>query len=251
MKPADKHYKVIPSDESCCIWMSAGLLSFQLCDRNFECESCPLDHALRAHVRRSGGNKDGHAARPLGEAEEVQLLDDCRYSRNHCWVKQETKSLLRVGIEPALSAALLAPRAVVFPSSGQILARRQACLWIVLEGGGTFPLASPLDGTLRRTNALLAAAPHLLHFQPFEDGWMYEVETNAAALEAANLMDGQQASAKFSADRDSFLASLQNSQRKSSSTVGITLADGGQRLQNMADILGQSRYFDMVRKAFC
>jgi hypothetical protein len=30
-----------------CVWMSAGLISFKLCDREGECEGCPFDRAMR------------------------------------------------------------------------------------------------------------------------------------------------------------------------------------------------------------
>ena len=30
--------------ESSCIWMSAGLVRYKLCDREFDCEHCPLEH---------------------------------------------------------------------------------------------------------------------------------------------------------------------------------------------------------------
>lgn len=30
-----------------CVWMSAGLVAYKLCDRGFECESCPFDQAMR------------------------------------------------------------------------------------------------------------------------------------------------------------------------------------------------------------
>lgn len=30
-----------------CVWMSAGLVAYKLCDRNFECEGCPFDLAMR------------------------------------------------------------------------------------------------------------------------------------------------------------------------------------------------------------
>lgn len=35
------------ADSLPCIWMSAGLLSYRLCDREYDCEHCPLDAALR------------------------------------------------------------------------------------------------------------------------------------------------------------------------------------------------------------
>jgi hypothetical protein len=30
-----------------CVWMRAGVIRFWLCDRDFDCENCPLDAALR------------------------------------------------------------------------------------------------------------------------------------------------------------------------------------------------------------
>lgn len=30
-----------------CVWMSAGLVAYKLCDRGFECEGCPFDRAMR------------------------------------------------------------------------------------------------------------------------------------------------------------------------------------------------------------
>lgn len=30
-----------------CIWMSAGLVAYKLCDRGFECDGCPFDRAMR------------------------------------------------------------------------------------------------------------------------------------------------------------------------------------------------------------
>lgn len=30
-----------------CIWMLAGVLTYRLCDRQYDCEHCPLDAALR------------------------------------------------------------------------------------------------------------------------------------------------------------------------------------------------------------
>lgn len=37
--------------DQACVWMSAGVLRFWLCDRGFDCDRCPLDAALR-RVRR-------------------------------------------------------------------------------------------------------------------------------------------------------------------------------------------------------
>jgi len=39
---------VMPPGLLPCVWMSAGLVAFKLCDREGECESCPFDQAMRS-----------------------------------------------------------------------------------------------------------------------------------------------------------------------------------------------------------
>lgn len=36
-----------------CVWMSAGLVAFKLCDREGECEGCPFDLAMHGPSRPS------------------------------------------------------------------------------------------------------------------------------------------------------------------------------------------------------
>lgn len=33
--------------DSACVWMRAGVIRFWLCDRNFDCDNCPLYAALK------------------------------------------------------------------------------------------------------------------------------------------------------------------------------------------------------------
>jgi hypothetical protein len=41
-----------PPDALPCVWMSAGLVAFKLCDREGECEGCPFDRAMREPLGR-------------------------------------------------------------------------------------------------------------------------------------------------------------------------------------------------------
>ena len=250
MTSSDKKWHIVPPDEMRCVWMTAGILSYQLCDREFECDSCPLDAGIRNHPSRTAAVRDENGSRKVSFTDQQGLRDDRQYSRNHCWTKRTSGNLVQVGIEPGLSEALLAPKAIVFPSAGQRIQRGQTCLWIVMEGG-TLPVESPLDGIVRSTNHLLSNQPHLLSRQPFDKGWLFELEAEAPSLEEAGLMSREQADSKYGVDQDKFLAYLENAASGSHHSVGITLADGGLRLQNIADMLGPTKYFALLKKAFC
>jgi len=250
MSPSDKIWHIVPPDEMRCVWMSAGILSYQLCDREFDCDHCPLDAAIRNHFPGTAAARDGNGSCKAGFTDQEGLRDDRLYSRNHCWTKRISTHLVQVGIEPGLSAALLAPKAIVFPSVGQRIHRGQTSLWIVMEGG-TLPVESPLDGIVRSTNHQLANQPHLLSRQPFDKGWLFELETEAPSVEEVDLMSREQADSQYGVDQDKFLASLQNAASGGYQSVGITLADGGQRLQNIADVLGPTKYFALLKRTFC
>jgi glycine cleavage system H lipoate-binding protein len=250
MSPSDKTWHIVPPDEMRCIWMTAGIISYQLCDRGFECDDCPLDAALRSHQQRKIPLQEQSREEETRALRLEGLQSDIFYSRNHCWLKTLRENLVRVGVEPGLSAALLAPRAVVFPSAGQRLLRGQTGVWIVMEGG-TLPLESPVDGIVRRTNHQLSSHPHLLASRPNDAGWVLELEWDPSSLEQAGLMDRDQADSVYGRDQDRFLASLQNAAAGGHSPAGVTLADGGQRLQNVADLIGPYRYFALLRKIFC
>lgn len=250
MSPSNKIWHIVPPDEMRCVWMTAGILSYQLCDRELECDKCPLDAAIRNRLPGTAAARDENGSRKASFTDQEGLRDDRLYSRNHCWIQRVSANLVQVGIEPGLSAALLAPKAIVFPSVGQPIQRGQTGLWIVMEGG-ILPVQSPLDGIVRSTNHQLANQPHLLSRQPFDNGWLIELETAAPSIEEAGLMSREQADSKYLVDQDKFLASLRNAASGGCHSVGITLADGGQRLQNIADILGPNKYFALLRRIFC
>jgi hypothetical protein len=41
-----------------CVWMLAGVVDYKLCDRQYDCEHCPLDSALRERAPSHGHRID-------------------------------------------------------------------------------------------------------------------------------------------------------------------------------------------------
>jgi len=243
-----KRCHLIPSDELRCVWMEAGLLAYQLCDRMFECDACPLDAVMHRRLPEAAGDrKEGHAAPAAGDAEAGCLPEGYRFSRNHWWLRATGPSQARLGIEAGLARALLAVKGIVSPSPQQRLHRGQACAWVIMDGG-TLALEAPVDGIVRGINHGLIDAPHLLGQRAFDEGWLCDVE--AEGLESASLMDAREARPVYALDRARFSTSLGSALRGRRPPVGETLADGGELLQSYADILGPARYIALVRQAF-
>jgi glycine cleavage system H protein len=237
-----------PPDDERCIWMTAGILSYHLCDRMFDCDNCPLDAAMHKHASQP---IEARAARPEMRVAPAPdpLREGLRYGRNHFWTSQIDARTLRLGIEPGLSLALLDPKAVVLPSIGRHLQKGQTCIWIVMEGG-TLPLDSPCSGIVRATNSLLSDQPHLLHLRSFDEGWLFELEPDEDSAKDEELLNADGAGPVYGGAEARFMKLLGNALQGNRHQVGLTLADGGQRLVNLADLLGPGKYFSILRKVY-
>ncbi len=44
--------KIVPAGKKKCVWMEAGVVSYKLCDHNFDCSTCVYDHGMHDRVAR-------------------------------------------------------------------------------------------------------------------------------------------------------------------------------------------------------
>jgi len=44
--------KIVPPGKKKCVWMEAGVVSYKLCDHNFDCSTCVYDHGMNDRVAR-------------------------------------------------------------------------------------------------------------------------------------------------------------------------------------------------------
>lgn len=44
--------KIVPPGKKKCVWMEASVVSYKLCDNNFDCSTCTYDHAMQEKVER-------------------------------------------------------------------------------------------------------------------------------------------------------------------------------------------------------
>jgi len=229
-----------------CVWMSAGLVSYKLCDRNFDCESCPLDAALRGArpAARPGAESMAGAGRP------VSFPADRLYNSGHTWVADAGASgpaarRMRVGLDGFAVALLDAPRAVRVSVNGTVCRGEAMCE--IETSAGTLPLAAPVNGRVERLNPLLSDGVEALRRSPYEDGWLLEI-TLSGRDGLDDLHDDGEARHRASFDlrhlrrRAALLLLSDNAE------VGATLPDGGELAMDLPGLLGGRRYLDLLRE---
>jgi glycine cleavage system H protein len=246
---SDGRCPIVPPGDLKCVWMSAGILSYQLCEREFDCEHCPLDQAMRMHF----GQPDPEAGDVPGTPESSRLEPDRRYSRGHCWVKDvgqgaDTSRRVRVGLEPGLARVLPMPRSVVLPSPGVRLARGLPHVWVVAEGG-TLALSAPLSGRVVATNPALSERPSRLTSAPLDEGWLYDLDAPQSP-QFRGLFDARAAEARYGVEIRRFRAELARALRRTGDRAGPTMADGGVPLADLGQMLGPIRYLEILMRVY-
>jgi glycine cleavage system H lipoate-binding protein len=259
-------HPVVPFETRRCVWMIAGVLSYQLCERPYDCDRCPLDAAMRAQFGRPvpaprfeddvAGVSTPDDASPnvvLAPPAAPDLRDDRLWSPAHFWVRpladaRDETFVACVGLEPGLASAMPPVHAMVMPREGQTVRAGQAHLWAIVEGG-TFTLGAPLGGTVTRVNRTLADQPHLATTRPLEEGWLYEVEVATRAPSLVGLMQASSARREYGGAASRFREGLAASLR--SATRGApALPDGGEPLRRVVDMLGPEKYLAVLVKAY-
>jgi glycine cleavage system H protein len=202
-------FPVIPPQEERCVWMKAGIVPYQLCNQKCDCDVCDIDAAIRLFFPY------GKTARvPFKTTSRIHALptQNYRFSRNHWWATRTAEGILRMGIEAGLIQALPTIKGIVLPSARVQLTPGQVGMWLVLDGA-TLPLEVPVGGTVLEVNQQVIAEPWLLSLDPFENGWVLEMETGNRPADEVALLPVEQAQSRYAADREHFRSALSSLER--------------------------------------
>ena len=256
---------MIPEGELTCIWMDAGLVAYKLCSYEFECERCPFDAEMRTSgltLGRRTLEKEAPLAEEAAEGFSPQLMQECFYHRGHTWVRSEVgppgdRVRVRVGVDAFAAEVLLRVKDVVLPQRGSAIHQGLVFCW-VLCGSNTLPIAAPISGRVVAANPRLRDRPKLVNTDPYGEGWFVSVEPRDLERELAKLLKGKRAASWMANERKKFerLRSLlrwpihPSPVPRSKTEVGVTMADGGERLGEVEDAASLGRYFGFITQFF-
>lgn len=249
------------SDETIpCIWMNAGLVAYKLCDRNFECQDCPLDAAMsgvgRSGLRRSraegsevrvasGGQYRGQSEEsPLPALWEYRL--DRRYHPSHTWAKSLRTGSVFCGLDGFAAYLLEEVTGVILPAVGTLLWQGRIGGWIA-AGRELIPIRSPVSGTVLRRNARIREQPGITVASPYDEGWLLEVRCEADPETAGGLLSAAEIESRTRRETQQLYEEIAGLLAQSDPDIGPTLTDGGEPIHDVRDLLGAKRYMNLIR----
>ncbi|MFE2642673.1 glycine cleavage system protein GcvH [Streptomyces nigra] len=117
--------------------------------------------------------------------------DNLRYSTEHIWLRTgENQSVVRIGITDYAQQALGDVIAVTLPEIGTGVQAEIACA-DVESTKSVSDVVSPVSGTVIARNDGLENSPEVINSDPYEQGWLLDIEIDPAkaAAELAALQD--------------------------------------------------------------
>jgi glycine cleavage system H protein len=219
--------------------MTAGLISWKLCDRGLECHACPLDAALQSRSRRMDRSRP-----PEQEPAAWEFPDDRRYHRDHCWIQQVDGGRTRLGVDVFASRLLARASSVILPPAGSQVRRGRAACWIV-EESELIPIRAPVTGIVHEINATLQRDPSLIGSHPYREGWLFETAGEDEALsgdEYIGAAEMQELSEGQLAELREFVLREVSEQEG----IGRTAADGGEPIADLHRILPREQYLALI-----
>lgn len=232
-----------------CVWMTAGVLSYWLCPRDYACDECPLNCLLQGKsqeleakgVLRTGEDVMQDAETPRFEHLRVPLRRrrGLHYHPTHVWGRELAPGRIQLGLDDMAGRLTRGAEGWSLPTVGTRIAagddigRNQVL-------GVTFAVASPILGRVVARNDALRAHPTLAVWSPYDAGWLVELDSSARLSPLEGFIHDEADAASWFAEELDWLASLRAPNPwPGESGVGPTLADGGLPLGTLVEVLGE------------
>ncbi len=246
-----------------CVWMSAGLVNYKLCDKYFQCEECEFYHAMRGilpatipqvnHPAMPETKNHDRPVEPSPNPYLLQLLEGCcvhldRYYLSHFWFKIENREKSQMGIDPLSLKVLYPLERIILPDIGEVLQKNQLMAWLV-RGNTTIPLYSPVNCKIIELNPLFLAGG--LETVQQSDSYLMRIMGQNLEQEIKNMCCTTSGIGNYTtkmANIQSYLSRAMDSQL--SRSLGPTLCDGGRIESNLENIIGTVLFQEFIKSLF-
>ena len=266
-KPKNEgRFHVIPDGDKQCIWMETGVVAYKICDRNFDCDNCPLDIGLRGLAKAPTPPEVVEKKNPIPNWESVSRResihdpmrfslvsrmvksydgDDRYFHPKHTWIQVETPNRVYIGIDNIAATVLGSVDDISLTSPGQRIERGKSCCQII-QGARAFSILSPVSGRIVEINEELNAFPDKLILDSLGGGWLYCIEPDNIEDDLKFCRAGEAVFPWYLKELEWLDSILAKSLRRSQELLGQTMFDGGNLSRNLQDLLPPDEYRRLV-----
>jgi glycine cleavage system H lipoate-binding protein len=216
-----------------CVWMVSGTISYKLCDREFDCESCPFDQAIRETT-------------PFGKHQEgYELVKTLFYHPSHVWARIEDEGRVRIGLDDFGQKLAGRIYSVKLPEVAMKVTDDKAC-WVIAHQSGESRLAAPVPGCVLQFNERLLLCPSLINHDPYGEGWVMVIQPERLMENLKALHYGEQAVRWHRVEIERLNREVMRRVSWSQPDVGATLQDGGLPLGNLSTLMNPGQALELI-----
>lgn len=181
-----------------CVWMTAGVLTFRLCDRGYDCDRCLVNQALcegRSFAEGMASATVG-ARRLVANSPEAafHLSRHGFYDRNHTWVRVGNGGAVRVGLDDLGRRLLGRVVRVILPEPGSFVHEGEVA-WAFMGEAGEVKMLSNVTGRVLSRNEELIAHPELMRGDARKEVWLARLRPARLRTNLERLLYGRRAAA--------------------------------------------------------
>jgi glycine cleavage system H protein len=235
----------VPPEGDACVWMRAGVLSYKLCDRGFDCEHCLLDTALHGG---GAGTSATWAPGDWGPSGYRLFPHDRHFSPGHTWILESGPSSARLGVDALVTWLVSEVTAVELAATDTWLERGDVAATLFAKGG-KLKIPAPISGRVQARNEVALGCPELVVSAPYGAGWLIDlaVEPARRGRQISQLLCGPDMEKLSRAHLHNFHRRTDAMLATRPARVGPTLADGGKVCADPRSMLGSPRYLKLVQ----
>jgi len=212
---SDGHCKIFPVNDVECVWASAGVVPYKLCNFNLDCNNCFFDQVVRGGCELEVPDRMSSMG--------CTLCPELFYHPCHTWAKVEANALVRIGIDDFGQNLLGTVENITLPPKGQLIFNS-----IQMKGRGVgVSLVSPVEGYVVETNERLLMQPSLVNKHPYRSGWIAQLKPIRLSQNLEQLYYGATALSWLDDEVNRLTRVISTEVDKLFSDVGVTLQDGG------------------------
>ena len=223
------------AEAQACIWMEAGVINYRLCDRGYECDSCPLDIGLRG----------ASEVQPASREVSAPVPKTVRLHRSHLWINRTGADEWTMGLDRHALFALERMPQVSLPRAGRRIRTGEEALALVVDDEA-LRWRMPMNVLVLERNDRWTTHPESLREKPYTSGWMLLVKpsncpTNLTWKRAQTLKHTFES--EHSAIKDLIL-----SQDPCALSTGQTATDGGLLRVSPERLISKNIYLAFLRE---
>ena len=172
--------------------------------------------------------------------EGVEIPESYYFHPFHLWIKKESNSTAKVGIDDYSRRLIGKVNEVLLPRENTKVASGQSCIRFDKDDV-LIPIASPLTGEVIRSNDELLTDPSILTSDPYEKGWLFEIKSWNLLEQLKSLMTSETA-------RSWMKGSVIRLKIGTDNLAGAVAQDGGELVEDFREQLHEFEWIQALRE---